>query len=137
MTPWWVNYIGIPYQADRCGREGCNCWGLVRLVWKEQLHFDVPDFLRVRTSADLARLTQAAQWQEVQEPEPFAIALYQFPDGLLHSGIVVDAQTLLHTGQRSDSKLDPSRKYRPYLQGFYWPKDHLNRSADGSDYRPS
>jgi len=120
--PWWVEYIGIPYLAYGDTRAGCSCWGLVRLVWREKLNYDVPDFLSVKTREDLARMTTGAQWRQLEKPEPFAIALYHFPESLLHSALVINDEDILHASRQAHVARESMRKYRAYLSGFYLPQ---------------
>lgn len=39
---WASQYIGIPYLAGGSDVAGLDCWGLVRLVLKEQCGLDMP-----------------------------------------------------------------------------------------------
>lgn len=137
--PWWVAYIGIPYQDEGFGREnGCNCWGLARLVWQEQLHCELPEpLIQVRTPDDLEVFQGSRYWQEATGVPPFSLGIYRLPTGLLHAGIVIDSIDMLHSTSRMNSGVEPLRKYRPYLQGFYWPRTPFDRTQHGSDCRPS
>lgn len=37
-------FIGIPYRHKACGWDGVDCWGLVRLFYREQFSIELPDY---------------------------------------------------------------------------------------------
>jgi cell wall-associated NlpC family hydrolase len=39
--PWVRQYIGLPFLTMGRDRAGCDCWGLVRLVLKEQFNIEI------------------------------------------------------------------------------------------------
>lgn len=37
------NYVGIPFEDHGTDRTGCDCWGLVHLVYREVLGIEMPN----------------------------------------------------------------------------------------------
>ena len=74
MLPAWAeHYVGIPYRPLGRDRDGCDCWGLLAMVWREQFGCDLPDYpgerwnegVSAQKVADGAQ-TYAAQFAPVQ-----------------------------------------------------------------------
>ena len=41
---WARQYVGLEFSDHGDTRDGCNCWGLVRLVHREQCARDIPPY---------------------------------------------------------------------------------------------
>lgn len=103
----WSNaYVGIPFE-DR-GRDalGLDCWGLVRLVYDEQLGIDLPSlndgYESTEDAAAIAGIyeVERSEWIERPGPAPGDVVMFRLLAIPLHVGVVVDARTFLHTMER-------------------------------------
>lgn len=130
---WAAKYIGIPFAdagADR--KDGCNCWGLVRLVLSEQCRLEVPTYGEI-SARDLVAAARAmrrdalqAPWSVVAKPRAFDVALMyaMTPTNARvvgHAGIMSSAFDVLHVEKATHavnvSILSPRVRYR--IVGFY------------------
>lgn len=105
MTTWSHRWLGLPWLDKGRIRAGCDCWGLGRLVLREEARYDVPSYddayLSAAEQAEIAALIgrEAASplWRAVDRPEPFDIAVFrrgrldshvaivtEYPDRVLH-----------------------------------------------------
>jgi cell wall-associated NlpC family hydrolase len=102
-----VPYVGLPFLEGGRTRGGLDCWGLLRLVYDEQLLLKLPMFgeLAVRpgdpASADAVQAqieASAADWIEVSpgEEEPYDALLLPVIGRPTHVALVVLRPLMLH-----------------------------------------
>ena len=136
--PSWVNeYIGIPFKRHGRDRDGCDCWGLLRLVLADQFETHIPSFAghtwvecggraeREVQRAELEALMEAnkAPWRPVvagQERAGTGIRLRQ-EGRAMHVGIVVTPGWMLHIEHGTNAALEEytSLLWRRRVVGFY------------------
>jgi probable lipoprotein NlpC len=95
MSSWWNNYVGIPYKDGGRDRTGCDCAGLVCLIYKEQLGIDVDHDFGFYDPADRTHSVEllddlSKDWQEVQEPRDFDVVRLRVFSDPCHLGIIVN-----------------------------------------------
>jgi len=83
--------------------EGLDCWGLVCLVYANELDIALPSYGEV-SAADLIRVARsigAGQegWQVAEKPRAFDVVAMRFygRSWVGHVGIMVDSKHMIHT----------------------------------------
>lgn len=151
LPPWHAAYVGIPFVEHGRDRAGCDCWGLVRLVWKEQAGLDVPCHGTVygatrdgRPIADAIRagLAGEEEWEPVPagDERPFdAVLMKGFwwdeeaearKVSPIHVGLVLAPGTLLHIEHGTGAVLVDYRADRTISRrvvGFWRPVMLMDR----------
>ena len=99
-------YIGIPFKDCGRGFDGLDCWGLVRLVWKEEKGFVMPDMGDAYSSAfargevgETAQALEAGNWNRDVTAEPrreLDVLVFSFGTLDLHVGLWVGEGEMLH-----------------------------------------
>lgn len=108
---WLDDYMAIPFRDRGRDRQGCDCWGLARLILAERASIDVPPFDAIATDDTPAVAhTIAAERGKFLEVErgaelPFDIVTMRAVcevDGMawggeFHMGMVTMPGHLVHT----------------------------------------
>ena len=131
-------YYGIPFLDRGLTRDGCDCWGLARLIILEQTGIKLPAYPELEPGASLAKLrkitveTSGPEWIEIApgSERAFDVALMKgivLHDGKrhqrpIHIGCVVTPGTLIHIEIGNevtvvDYRSHPRMKHR--ISGFY------------------
>lgn len=143
-APAWVaQYIGIPFKAYGRDLDGCDCWGLVRLVARDQFSFALP-FYEGRswepgtdgaTLAAFMEIERARQgtWTEIARGTEDAGDCILMLGGRrradpIHVGIIPAFGWVLHTEAGINAALDRYHEMRikHAIVGFY---RHASRAA--------
>lgn len=129
MLDWTNKYISIPFLEHGRDHDGVDCWGLVRLVFKEQFGVDVESYDDEYIStceneklADIVERERGMWWsvapENVRCGDVVLLAITGYP---CHVGIAVGDGMMLNA--RSGVGVALESYERPYwsrrLRGFY------------------
>jgi probable lipoprotein NlpC len=112
----WSNaYIGIPFADQGRGYLGCDCWGLVRLVYQREQGITLPSYVEGYVCADeraeIDALIKGAQgcgpWHLVDgQAQPFDVLVFRRGRMQSHIGIATDRNAMLHVAAADQAKIE-------------------------------
>lgn len=137
----WANrYVGLPYRDQGRDHGGCDCWGLVRLVYAAELGIHLPRYTATYVCADahdeVAALIEkeAVQgpWQQVATPQMFDVLLLRQGRFGSHVGLCLNGARMLHMAQGEQAKIEDYRSAkwgRRYLGAYRHQAREMNAVA--------
>lgn len=114
MDKDYRQYLGIPFVPHGRTRTGCDCWGLVRLVYKDWFDIDLPLFggheFDVNNPLAAAKLMAEGValdiWRDAIEPTRGNILLFGGGPAPYHVGIWLTPELMLHTRHGIDASTE-------------------------------
>lgn len=103
-------YMRIPFKSQGHSFEGCDCGGLVWLVYKEELGIELPKWFdmysgtRIEHSLELTETVSTMLGSycvevDIKDRKPFDVIAFKICNSPIHVGIVVNKKYFLHTMQ--------------------------------------
>lgn len=100
-------YFRIPFKERSHDFRGCDCGGLVRLIYKTELGVELPDWedryscTRIEYSKQLEEtvstmLGELGYEVPCEEKQPFDVVSFSIHGHDVHVGLVVDKNTFIH-----------------------------------------
>ena len=126
------DYIGIPFLEHGRDRRGLDCWGLLRLIYLEQLDIVLPSYSERYESAedgkklrDLVLNVIGPEWETAADPEPGDAALFRIAGEPMHVGVVIGKGEMIHVMKGIDVTIErfTGWQWKHRLAGFYRLKD--------------
>jgi len=121
---WWNDYVGIPYKLSGRDRDGLDCWGLIRLIHKEQFGNDLPSFSEHDHSHEKIREIMAEQrekWISTDTPKIGDVVLFRVLGAPSHVGMYIGDKSFIHAKQGINSSIEryDSIFWEKRIVGFY------------------
>lgn len=119
-------YIGLPYKDNGRDITGIDCWGLVRLYYKDELGIELPSYTDEYVGADDPSASMIINnykdnWELTTTPDIGDIALFNIYGEPSHVGVYVGNNNFLHSRQGKDSVIESLAgvKWNKRLAGIY------------------
>jgi len=129
MYAWVKNYIGIPFVSGGRTAEGCDCYGLVRLVLDNEYGVRLPelsdDYENALNIAETAKLFAEKRpvlaAEKLTGPREWAVVVITEQGHPCHLGIVAGDGYILHTGIKTGSVCQRATHpgLRGRIEGYY------------------
>lgn len=119
-------YIGIPYLEHGRSSTGVDCWGLVRLFYKQEFDIDLPSYVEEYTGSYDPKLSETIEtysnnWTKTVAPKPGDVCLFNILGEPTHVGIYLGETKFLHVRQNQTSVIESTQRpiWRNRLEGIY------------------
>jgi len=107
--------------------RACDCYGLIRLVYKNSLNIDVPkpdaSAFESQHIEDEYLAETSKNWVEITEPKIFDVVAMahdpKHPEIVQHFGIILNNKQMLHTLKGIGSHVVKIKDYNYYIKGYY------------------
>jgi len=129
MYKWVKKYIGIPFISNGRTVEGCDCYGLIRLVLQNEYGISLPelsnnykDALNIKETMLLfAKNLPVLTTKKLTQPQEKSIVVITENGKPCHVGITAGAGYILHTNAKTGSVCQRSSHpgLRGRIEGYY------------------
>lgn len=129
MYSWTQKYVGIPFRSNGRNFEGCDCYGLVRLVLQNEYDICLPEFNLYSNALDCHETVNLFKnfvpiicGSKISKPEEKSVCLVKTMGGLLsHVGIYAGDGFILHTRNKTGAVCEriSSPFFTGRIEGWY------------------
>lgn len=122
-----MRFIGIPFADGEQSFNGANCYGLVRLFYKEHLNIEIPELKINSEHSNMVWATYLKEisnnWDYSDEPLPFDVVAMAHdithPKIVQHVGVYLGNGKVLHTLNKVESHIVELEKIKYMVKGYH------------------
>ena len=127
IPQWAIDYVGVPFVEHGRDAGGCDCWGLVRLVYREVFGRVLPGYYGAYSdSHDGASISalinrEARHWAPVDKPRPGDVVVCRIEGRPWHVGVLLTEGVMLHTERGTDAVVEriDGLRWQRRIEGYY------------------
>lgn len=126
MKTWWNDYISLKYLKKGRDKDGIDCWGLVKLIYKEQYNIELPSFAEEYEAEQQTKIEQLIAlgkegWEKVETPTIGDVALLRVNGLFMHVGVVVSPNQFIHVSEHTNTTVErfDTGLWKHRVEGFY------------------
>ena len=119
-------YIGLPYLDNGRTPTGVDCWGLARLLYKDEFGIDLPSYTEEYIGGTDPHIVEAVNlykdnWEDTTTPDIGDLCLFNIFGEPMHVGVFIGDNKFLHCRRGSDSVIESltNIKWKNRFVGFY------------------
>ncbi|NDW04078.1 C40 family peptidase [Jiella pacifica] len=119
--------VGLPWLERGRSRDGCDCWGLVLIAFRELLGVDLPSFAdSYQTTADrlaIADILSGARepWIAISPADARPMDVVEMRERPWHVGLVIGRGQMLHMPAQKTALIEPftTGRHAPRVTGIF------------------
>jgi hypothetical protein len=126
MKTWWNDYISLKYLKKGRDKDGIDCWGLVKLIYKEQYNIELPSFAEEYEAEQQTKIEQLIAlgkegWEKIETPTIGDVALLRVNGLFMHVGVVVSPNQFIHVSEHTNTTIErfDTGIWKHRVEGFY------------------
>lgn len=120
-------YAAIPFAEKGRDMTGCDCWGIVYLVYRDLLGIELPLYTEKYQNTEDEKVLAAAingekvKWEEVETPEAGNVVLMRLKGQPMHVGVFIGGGMFIHCLSGSGTVIERvnSITWRNRIVGYY------------------
>lgn len=132
---WPARYVGLHFVDGGRDRAGVDCWGLVRLVLKQECAIEVPTYGEI-SALDLTAIAGKVGNESALDPwvnvvgelRPFDVVVMHKQRVPVHIGIMVSSTEVLHVEKKISAVMVPITHHSIAMRkpSFFRHRDLIN-----------
>lgn len=120
------SYVGIPFVEHGRTAEGVDCWGLIRLFFRNEVGTVLPNLLDYKTTRDRATISQIidrekSDWRRIKKPDAGDVIVFKIAGQPTHVGLYIGQGRFIHAYKGTHSCVEAleSPQWKQRIEGYY------------------